>query len=195
MLFNRIQSTSALFTQTQFSFATKNLKAIKIRMKAVESIKKITKVLLLTIFRPWRWSLHPRWDRMSPDSKKPNTSVLDLYKKLSTAKLSFKKKSKLSHLKNGSSSQSLQTKVSAVVPTQVSSDKLRPWLKLIEAPTKSSLLVTRVQWLLQDTCPTLWTSVSPTFKLHWTSQPVFNEIIQLHQSPIKSSNNQRIATE
>lgn len=49
MLFNRIQSTSALFTQTQFNFATKNLKAIKLRMKAVESIKKITKVLLLTI--------------------------------------------------------------------------------------------------------------------------------------------------
>lgn len=45
MLFNRLQSTSSLLAQTQFSFATKNLKAIKIRMKAVESIKKITKVI------------------------------------------------------------------------------------------------------------------------------------------------------
>jgi hypothetical protein len=49
MLFNRIQSTSTLLSQTQFTFATKNLKAIKLRMKAVESIKKITKVFILTI--------------------------------------------------------------------------------------------------------------------------------------------------
>jgi len=44
MLLNRIQSTSVLFNNLQFGFATKNLKQIKIRMKAVESIKKITKV-------------------------------------------------------------------------------------------------------------------------------------------------------
>jgi hypothetical protein len=47
MLANRLQSlqplTSLLF-QSNFGFATKNLKQIKIRMKAVESIKKITKV-------------------------------------------------------------------------------------------------------------------------------------------------------
>ncbi len=48
MLFNRIQSTSSLFNQTQFNFATKSLKLIKIRMKAVESIRKITKVFYLT---------------------------------------------------------------------------------------------------------------------------------------------------
>lgn len=51
MLFNRIQATSPLLCQTQFNFATKNLKAIKLRMKAVESIKKITKVYIFTIFR------------------------------------------------------------------------------------------------------------------------------------------------
>lgn len=45
MLFNRIQTTSSLLSQTQFNFATKNLKAIKLRMKAVESIKKITKAM------------------------------------------------------------------------------------------------------------------------------------------------------
>ncbi len=45
MLANRLQSASSLLFQSQFGFATKNLKQIKIRMKAVESIKKITKVL------------------------------------------------------------------------------------------------------------------------------------------------------
>lgn len=44
MLSNRLQSTCGLLFQSQFGFATKNLKQIKIRMKAVESIKKITKV-------------------------------------------------------------------------------------------------------------------------------------------------------
>jgi hypothetical protein len=44
MLLSRIQSSSALFNTIQYGFATKNLKQIKIRMKAVESIKKITKV-------------------------------------------------------------------------------------------------------------------------------------------------------
>jgi hypothetical protein len=47
MLANRLQSLqplSSLLFQNTFSFATKNLKQIKIRMKAVESIKKITKV-------------------------------------------------------------------------------------------------------------------------------------------------------
>lgn len=43
MLTGRLQSSSLLF-QTQFAFATKNLKQIKLRMKAVESIRKITKV-------------------------------------------------------------------------------------------------------------------------------------------------------
>lgn len=52
MLFNRIQSTSTLLTQTHFNFATKNLKQIKLRMKAVESIKKITKVLFYSFSRP-----------------------------------------------------------------------------------------------------------------------------------------------
>lgn len=44
MLANRLQSTSSLLFNNTFNFATKNLKQIKIRMKAVESIKKITKV-------------------------------------------------------------------------------------------------------------------------------------------------------
>lgn len=43
MLTGRLQSSSLLF-QSQFTFATKNLKQIKLRMKAVESIRKITKV-------------------------------------------------------------------------------------------------------------------------------------------------------
>ncbi len=43
MLTGRLQSSSLLF-QNQFTFATKNLKQIKLRMKAVESIRKITKV-------------------------------------------------------------------------------------------------------------------------------------------------------
>jgi F-type H+-transporting ATPase subunit gamma len=43
MLLNRVQAVSPLFQSTQFGFATKSLKLIKIRMKAVESIKKITK--------------------------------------------------------------------------------------------------------------------------------------------------------
>ena len=138
MLFNRIQSTSTLFSQTQFNFATKNLKAIKIRMKAVESIKKITKVYFLTMFRLWRWSLPQKWSKTSVDSKKPSSSVLDLSKKLLTAKLSSKKRSKLSLQRNGFLSPLPQTKVSAVVSTQVSLDKLKPWLKLIEAHTKFS---------------------------------------------------------
>lgn len=45
MLANRLSSATSLLMQNQFGFATKNLKLIKIRMKAVESIKKITKVL------------------------------------------------------------------------------------------------------------------------------------------------------
>jgi hypothetical protein len=45
MLANRLQSTSSLIFQSQFGFATKNLKQIKLRMKAVESIRKITKVM------------------------------------------------------------------------------------------------------------------------------------------------------
>lgn len=44
MIVNRLQSFSPLFQQPCFGFATKNLKQIKIRMKAVESIRKITKV-------------------------------------------------------------------------------------------------------------------------------------------------------
>ncbi len=50
MLFNRIQTTASLFNQTQFNFATKSLKIIKLRMKAVESIRKITKVFNLIHF-------------------------------------------------------------------------------------------------------------------------------------------------
>lgn len=49
MLLNRIQTISPILHQNQFNFATKSLKLIKIRMKAVESIKKITKVLSLFI--------------------------------------------------------------------------------------------------------------------------------------------------
>ena len=45
MLATRLQATSPLLFANQFSFASKNLKQIKIRMKAVESIKKITKVV------------------------------------------------------------------------------------------------------------------------------------------------------
>ncbi len=185
MLFNRIQSTSSLLSQTQFNFATKNLKAIKLRMKAVESIKKITKVPFVTISRLWRWSPHPRWDRMSPDSKRPSVLVLDLFKKLLTAKPSSKRRSNHSLLKNGFSSPSLQTKVSAVVPTQVSSDKSKPWLRLIEAHTRFSSSVTRERWLSPDTSQTSSNTVSPTFKLPWTSQQVFDKVIQPHQSPIK----------
>ena len=44
MIVNRLQSFSPLLQQQCFGFATKNLKQIKIRMKAVESIRKITKV-------------------------------------------------------------------------------------------------------------------------------------------------------
>ena len=52
MLTSRLATSSAsLLFNNQFAFATKNLKAIKIRMKAVESIKKITKVVP-TLFRP-----------------------------------------------------------------------------------------------------------------------------------------------
>ena len=52
MLTSRLAtSSSSLLFSNQFTFATKNLKAIKIRMKAVESIKKITKVHFL-LFRP-----------------------------------------------------------------------------------------------------------------------------------------------
>ena len=54
MLANRLQSVltpSSLLFQNNFNFATKNLKQIKIRMKAVESIKKITKVSY-QLFRP-----------------------------------------------------------------------------------------------------------------------------------------------
>lgn len=46
MLANRLQSASSLLFQSQFGFATKNLKQIKLRMKAVESIRKITKVAI-----------------------------------------------------------------------------------------------------------------------------------------------------
>ena len=51
MLANRLCGASSLLFQSHFGFATKNLKQIKIRMKAVESIKKITKVRL-SPFRP-----------------------------------------------------------------------------------------------------------------------------------------------
>lgn len=172
MLFNRIQTTSTLLSQTQFNFATKNLKAIKLRMKAVESIKKITKVLLITFFRLWRWWLHPKWSKTSPDSKKPSISVLDPSKKSLTAKLSSKKRSKPSHLKSGFSSQSPQTKVSVVVLTLVSLDKSKPWLKLIEAHTKFSLSEIKVHWLSQESYQTLWNTASLICKPHWTSQLV-----------------------
>lgn len=45
MLLNRVQSCSPLLFNSNFAFATKSLKLIKIRMKAVESIKKITKAM------------------------------------------------------------------------------------------------------------------------------------------------------
>lgn len=45
MILNRVQSCSPLLLNTNYSFATKSLKLIKIRMKAVESIKKITKAM------------------------------------------------------------------------------------------------------------------------------------------------------
>ena len=172
MLFNRIQSTSALLSQTQFSFATKNLKQIKLRMKAVESIKKITKVLFLTFFRPWRWSLPPRWEQTSLDSKKLEPSVWDQSKKSSTAKLSSKKRDNPSPQKNGFSSQSPPTRVSAAEPTPVSSDKSRPWSRLIEAHTRSSSSVTRVQWPSPESCQTSLNSVSLTSKLHSISPQV-----------------------
>lgn len=50
MLANRLQAaSSSLLFQSQFNFATKNLKQIKLRMKAVESIRKITKVTPLPL--------------------------------------------------------------------------------------------------------------------------------------------------
>ena len=45
MLLNRVQASSPLLFNSNFGFATKSLKLIKIRMKAVESIKKITKAM------------------------------------------------------------------------------------------------------------------------------------------------------
>jgi F-type H+-transporting ATPase subunit gamma len=45
MIINRIQSLSPLLQNPNYGFATKSLKLIKIRMKAVESIKKITKAM------------------------------------------------------------------------------------------------------------------------------------------------------
>ena len=45
MFINRASNISPLLFQTNFAFATKSLKLIKIRMKAVESIKKITKAM------------------------------------------------------------------------------------------------------------------------------------------------------
>ena len=46
MLMNKVisNSPSMLTMQPSFNFATKSLKLIKIRMRSVESIKKITKV-------------------------------------------------------------------------------------------------------------------------------------------------------
>ena len=152
MLCNRIQATSSLFAQTQFNFATKNLKVIKLRMKAVESIRKITKVYFITMFRPWRWWLHPRWSRMSEDSKELNISVLDQYKKSSIIKLSFKRRDKPSPLKNGFLCPSQPIRDCAGVLTLPLSDKSKLWLKQIEAPTKYSSLEIKVQLPLQDLC-------------------------------------------
>ena len=45
MLLNRVQACSPFLSTPAFGFATKSLKLIKIRMKAVESIKKITKAM------------------------------------------------------------------------------------------------------------------------------------------------------
>lgn len=45
MILNRVQKFSPLLQNNNFEFATKSLKLIKIRMKAVESIKKITKAM------------------------------------------------------------------------------------------------------------------------------------------------------
>jgi F-type H+-transporting ATPase subunit gamma len=45
MLLNRVQAVSPFFNNNSYGFATKSLKLIKIRMKAVESIKKITKAM------------------------------------------------------------------------------------------------------------------------------------------------------
>lgn len=45
MIFNRFQAVSPLLFTPNYGFATKSLKLIKIRMKAVESIKKITKAM------------------------------------------------------------------------------------------------------------------------------------------------------
>lgn len=45
MFINRTQALTPLIFQSNFAFATKSLKLIKLRMKAVESIKKITKAM------------------------------------------------------------------------------------------------------------------------------------------------------
>lgn len=109
---------------------------------------------------------------MSADWKKLKPSVLDLSKKSSMPKLSSKKRDNHPLPRNGFSSQSPQTRVSVVVSTPVSSEKSRPWSSKTEAPTKFSLLVTRVPQPLQEQWATYSKTLSPTSQLHLISQQV-----------------------
>ena len=90
MLLNRLQSTSSLLFNNTFNFA-KNLKQIGMRMKAVSSIKKITKVTF-NICRQWRWSQHLKWSKISADFKGPKHLEFRLFKGLWIVKLTLLKR-------------------------------------------------------------------------------------------------------
>jgi len=149
MLANRLQNASSLLFQNQFGFATKNLKQIKIRMKAVESIKKITKVLLC-LSRPWRWWQPPRWSKMWEDLKEPRATELAHFNESFKMRHILQKRKLTLMSKNGSSCQSHLIKVFVVESTQTSSEKSKLWSKLTEVPIRYSLLGTRDQLLWAD---------------------------------------------
>ncbi len=171
MLASRLQNASSLLFQTQFGFATKNLKQIKIRMKAVESIKKITKVNLCT-HRPWRWWQPPRWSKTSEDSKKQRTTELDLFNVSSKIRPISLKRSPTSLPKNGCLCPSQPTRDCAVESTPILSEKSKQWLKLTAALTNYLLLETRDQLPSAEPWLTSSTPQSPTLTPLWTSPQV-----------------------
>ena len=171
MLANRIQSASSLLFQSQFGFATKNLKQIKIRMKAVESIKKITKVHNPQR-RPWRWWQPQRWSRTSVDSKRPSTTAWGQSSASSKIRLTLPKRNLISPLRSGCLCPSPLIRVSAEESTPTSSERSKPWSKPTAAPTKSSWSGTRAQWPSAEPWPTFWTQQSPTSTPPWTSPQV-----------------------
>lgn len=137
MLANRLQSTSSLLFQNQFNFATKNLKQIKIRMKAVESIKKITKVYKKS-HRQWRWWLHLRWSKMSVDLKELKIMELVQFKELYKTKLILLRRNPILLQRNGCLCLLPLIKVYAVESTQTLSEKSKLWLKQTEMPINYS---------------------------------------------------------